>query len=71
VTHHDALLAKFLDVGSQTQAQSLDAKQVDLGAEQPAGVVFPEARGLDQGIVLEVRRLYGQFGAGAESMDTP
>jgi hypothetical protein len=52
VADHDLRLAQLVDIGPQAQAQRLDAQQVDLRPEQPARVVFPEARRLDQRLVL-------------------
>ena len=60
----DALLAKLVDVGPQAQAQGLDAEEVDLGAEQPAGVILAKAGGLHEGQVLVVGGLRDEISAG-------
>jgi hypothetical protein len=60
----DALLAQLVDVGPQAQAQGLDAQEVDLGPEQPAGVVLAKAGGLHKGQVLMVGGLRDEVGAG-------
>ena len=60
----DAPLAQFVDVGSEAQAQGLNAQKVDLGAEQPAGVVLPKAGGLHEGQVLVVGGLRDEVRAG-------
>ena len=53
--HHARRHADLVDIGPQAQAQGLDAQQVDLLFQDPARVVFPETRRLDQG-----RGLVGQ-----------
>ena len=53
-----------LDVGAQTEAKRLDAEQVDIGAEQPARVVFAKTGRLDQGQVLIVGGVGDQVAAG-------
>jgi hypothetical protein len=52
VADDDAAVAERLDVGAEAEAQRLDAEQVDVGAEQPAGVVLAKAGRLDQGFGL-------------------
>jgi hypothetical protein len=48
VSDHDPALAHLLDQGSQTQAKSLDAHEIELGAELPTCVVFAKAGGFHQ-----------------------
>jgi hypothetical protein len=62
VAHHDALLAELMDIGSEPQAQGLDPQRIDLGPEQPARVVFAEARGLHQREILEIGSLNLEVG---------
>ena len=42
--------AQLVEKRAQTEAERLDAHQVDLLLEQPARVVFAKARGLDHGL---------------------
>ncbi|MNY17815.1 hypothetical protein D3C86_1511560 [compost metagenome] len=58
VTDGDARTnAGLVDVGGQTQAQGLDAQEVDLFFQNPAGVVFAEAGRLHQGDGFILRRI--------------
>src|SRR6516164_2455857 len=60
----DAALATLVDQGSQAQAQSLDAHEVEVGSEQPASVVLAKARGLHQRRHLIVEAVGGEVGTG-------
>lgn len=49
--------AAFMQIGSKPEPQRLDAEQIDLGAEQPAGVIFAKAGWLHQRKALVVGRI--------------
>ncbi|MNE41074.1 hypothetical protein D3C80_1351260 [compost metagenome] len=49
--------ASLVDVGGQAQTQGLDAQEVDLFFQNPAGVVFAEAGRLHQGKGFVLRRI--------------
>jgi len=66
VADDDLRLAQLVDVGPQAQAQRLDAQQVDVRPEQPAGVVFAETGRLDQRLVLIVGGVGREIGARRE-----
>ena len=66
VADDNAAVAEGLDVRAQAQAQRLDAQQVDVRPEQPAGVVLAEPRGLDQRFGLVGDSVGDEVGAGDE-----
>ncbi|MNI36288.1 hypothetical protein D3C73_903330 [compost metagenome] len=65
VAHGDLRrLADLVDIGGQAQAQGLDAQEIDLLLQNPAGVVFAKAGRLDQGQGLILRRIGSDVLAG-------
>jgi hypothetical protein len=64
VADDDLGLAEFADIGAKTLAKRLDAQQVDLRSEQPAGVVLAKAGRLDQGFALVGGGIGLEIGAG-------
>jgi len=57
-------LPDLVHIGGQSQAQGLDAEQIDLLLQDPARVVLAEPRGLDQRQGLVLGRIGAQVGAG-------
>ncbi len=56
--------AHFMQIGAQPQTESLHAQKVQFLAEQPAGVIFPEAVGGDLGFVFVSRGVGLEVGTG-------
>ena len=54
----------FMEIGAEPQAKRLHAQKVQLFAEQPAGIIFPEAIGGDLRLVLIGEGVGLQVGAG-------
>ncbi|MNN82210.1 hypothetical protein D3C81_1991210 [compost metagenome] len=58
--------ADLVGIGGQAQAQRLNAQQVDLFFQNPAGVVFAEAGRLHQGDGFILRRIGSDVLAGLQ-----
>ncbi len=56
--------AEFVEIGAEAEAHRLHAQKIQLFAEQPAGIVFAEAIGRDQGFVFIFQGVGLEVGAG-------
>ena len=58
--------AKLVRIGRKAQTQGLDAKEVDLLLQDPAGVVLTKPVWLDERCVLESKGVGDEISAGRE-----